>query len=163
MPPSDQPRRSTSVPMTDVCINSSKLRVGDWILIRFPHEETGANRKLSRPWYGPFRISSIEQSNIIANKVYFPQEESIRVHMSRVHKIKDFPAGFYWYGGNRRGPGQFPRWSTDLEQQVTQTDVDEPLYPEWMESVTDANEQSPTPRYHLRSRDSSKTVRDEQP
>ena len=142
---------------------SPKLRVGDWILIRFPHEETGANRKLSRPWYGPFRISSIEQSNIIANKVYFPQEEPIRVHMSRVHKINDFPAGFYWYGGNRLGPGRFPRWITDLEQQVTHTDVDEPLYPEWMESVTDANEQSPTSRYHLRSRDSSKTVRDEQP
>ena len=140
-----------------------KLRVGDWILIRFPHEEAGANHKLSQPWYGPFRIVSIQQINIIANKVYFPQEEPIRVHMSRVHKIYDFPAGFYWYGGNPLGPGRFPRWITELEQQVTQSDVDKPLYPEWMESVTDAIKQSPTPRYHLCSRDSSQTVRDEQP
>ena len=25
-------------------------QVGDWVLIRFPQEESGANRKLSRPW-----------------------------------------------------------------------------------------------------------------
>ena len=65
---------------------SLKLQVGDWVLIHFPHEEAGANCKLSQPWYGPFWIVSIQQSNIIANKVYFPQEEPIRVHMSRVHK-----------------------------------------------------------------------------
>ena len=30
------------------------LRVGDWVLVRFPYEETGKNRKLSQPWHGPY-------------------------------------------------------------------------------------------------------------
>ena len=36
----------------------SKLKVGDWILIHFPQEETGKHRKLSRPWHRPYRIIS---------------------------------------------------------------------------------------------------------
>ena len=53
------------------------VRLGDWILIRFPHEETGAKRKLSRPWHRPYRITSIEQPDGTAIKVYFPQEQAI--------------------------------------------------------------------------------------
>ena len=30
-----------------------RFQVGEWVLIRFPHEESGKNRKLSRPWHGP--------------------------------------------------------------------------------------------------------------
>ena len=33
-----------------------KFRVGDWVFVRYPEEETGKRRKLSRPWYGPFRV-----------------------------------------------------------------------------------------------------------
>ncbi len=33
-----------------------EYRVGDWVLIRFPHVETGKMRKLSQPWHGPFRV-----------------------------------------------------------------------------------------------------------
>ena len=32
------------------------FRVGDWILVRFPQDESGRWRKLSRPWHGPYRI-----------------------------------------------------------------------------------------------------------
>ena len=30
------------------------FKIGEWVLVRFPHEETGRMRKLSRPWHGPF-------------------------------------------------------------------------------------------------------------
>ena len=33
---------------------SPKLKVGDWVLIYFPEDETGKFRKLSRPWHGPY-------------------------------------------------------------------------------------------------------------
>ena len=91
------------------------VRLGDWILIRFPHEETGAKRKLSQPCHGPYRITSIEQPDVTAIKVYFPQEEAIRVHMSRVRKApREFPAGFYWYGGQRMNHGKYPSWLDDI-------------------------------------------------
>ena len=43
--------------------------------------------------------------------VYFPQDGQIRVHQSRVCLCpQDFPAGYYWYGGKRKGPGCPPKW-----------------------------------------------------
>ena len=37
-----------------------KYRIGDWDLVRFPNEESGKQRKLSRPWHGPYQ-SPIQQ------------------------------------------------------------------------------------------------------
>ncbi len=45
-------------------------KVGEWILIRFPQEESGANRKLSRPWHGPYRIVTSNETGVVATKVH---------------------------------------------------------------------------------------------
>ena len=93
----------------------SSYRVGEWILIRFPHEESGRLRKLSRPWHGPYRVVENREADIVAVKVYFPEEKQIQVHQSRVCRCScRFPAGYYWYGGNRRGPGRPPHWVQQL-------------------------------------------------
>ena len=52
-------------------------KVGDWILIRFPQEESGRNRKLSQPWHGPFRVVSCADPDVTAVKVYRPQDGQI--------------------------------------------------------------------------------------
>ena len=31
-----------------------RYRLGDWVLVRFPQDESGKNRKLSRPWLEPY-------------------------------------------------------------------------------------------------------------
>ena len=51
-----------------------KYRVGDWVLIRFPSEETGRFRKLLRPWHRPDRITSCDDTCVQAVKVYFPDQ-----------------------------------------------------------------------------------------
>ena len=90
-------------------------RVGDWVLIRFPSEETGRFRKLSRPWHGPYRVASCNNTNVTAVKVYFPREDPIQVHQLRVKPCpRGFTAGFYWYGSKRKGPGRPPRWVKDV-------------------------------------------------
>ena len=43
----------------------------DWIFIEFLHEKPG---KLSKPWYGPYRILMCNDPDIMACKVYFPEE-----------------------------------------------------------------------------------------
>ena len=48
--------------------------MGEWVLIRFPHEETGRLRKLSRPWHGPYKITEENDPDVTAVKVYFPEE-----------------------------------------------------------------------------------------
>ena len=91
------------------------LQVGDWVLVKFPHEEVGKNRKLSRPWHGPYRIVSRDDPDVTVVKVYSPQDKPIRVHMSRVTPCPSaFPAGYYWYGTRRHSPGRPPKWVQKL-------------------------------------------------
>ena len=102
--------------------------IGDWVMIRFPSEETGRLRKLSRPWHGPYRVTSCNATNVTAVKVYFPREDPIQVHQLRVKPCPPgFTAGFYWYGTKQRGPGRPPRWVCDIltgeESPATATDV----------------------------------------
>ena len=59
-------------------------QVGDWVLIRFPPEETGRQRKLSKPWYGPYQVTAVTETGVTAAKVYSPQDGTISVHASRV-------------------------------------------------------------------------------
>ena len=87
----------------------SKLKVGDWVLIHFPQEETGTQRKLSRPWHDPYRVISREDPDITAVKIHFTSDPPIQVHQSRVNKCPpSMPNDFYWYGGKRSKPGRPP-------------------------------------------------------
>ena len=52
-----------------------RFKVGDWVLIYFPHEESGKNRKLSNPWHRPYRIILREDPTVSGTKVYFPQHD----------------------------------------------------------------------------------------
>ena len=89
---------------------SPKLRVGDWVLIYFPEDETGKLRKLSRPWHGPYRIVDRNDPDISAKKLFFPEDPVIQVHQSRVQKCpSSFPKDFYWYGGKRSKAGRPPK------------------------------------------------------
>ena len=56
---------------------SIQYSVGDWVLVKFPHEETTRLGKLSRPWHGPYRVVAVNDPDITVVKVYFPQAKSI--------------------------------------------------------------------------------------
>ena len=59
------------------------------MLIWFHSEETGKFRKLSRPWHGPYRVTSCNETNITAAKIYFPREDPIQVHKLRVKQFSN--------------------------------------------------------------------------
>ena len=99
--------------------------VGQWVLVRFPADESGKNQKLSRPWHGPYCVTSVKDPDVSVVKVYFPQEKQIMIHQSRVkHCPVNFPAGFYWYGGKQKAQGRTPMWVQDLlaGSEMNQTD-----------------------------------------
>ena len=103
-----------------------RYQVGDWVLLRFPSEEAGKQRKLSRPWHGPYRVMAADDTNVTALKVYFPREDTIKVHQSRVKPCPGgFMAGYYWYGNKRKGPGRPPKWvkATLTGEQMSETDM----------------------------------------
>ena len=117
---------------------TSPLKTGDWVLVRFPQVKTGAARKLSRHWHGPYQITSLTAPTVSVTKVYFPQDQSICVHESQVKQCPDkFPGGFYWYGGKRRRRGRPPRWVCAVLDSVDPTvTASSPT------SVTDHDDQS---------------------
>ena len=100
-----------------------KTNTVDFHLVRFPEEETGKKRKLSRPWYGPFRVISRHDPNLTVQKVYFPEDSPLTVHQLRVCLSYDMlPAGFYWYGAKRRSSGRTPTWLQRMLNAATTTD-----------------------------------------
>ena len=90
--------------------STEKYKEGDWILIRFPHDEVGKQRKLSRPWHGPYRVATSTATGVSATKVYTDDRNPIQVHLHRVTRCPPgFPAGYFWYGSHRKGPGRPPK------------------------------------------------------
>ena len=82
------------------------FRIEDWVLVHFPQDETGSGRKLSRPWHGPYRIVKCDDPNLTVLKVYFPEHGAIQIHQTSVKPCPmGFPAGYYWYGQRKHGPG----------------------------------------------------------
>ena len=63
-----------------------KRAIRDWVFVRFLKEETGKRRKLSRPWYGPFRIVVGQDPNSSVSMVYFPGDRVLTVHQ----RLQDF-------------------------------------------------------------------------
>ena len=86
----------------DQCAKDPTLQVGDWVLVKFPQEESSRLRKLSRPWHGPYRVTSVDLPDVTVTKVYHPDNDSLQVHLARVQPCPPtFPHGFYWYGGSQ--------------------------------------------------------------
>ena len=97
----------------------ASYQVGDWVLVKFPQEESGRCRKLSRPWHGPYRVVTRSDPDVTVTKVYHPQEGNIQVHQSRVNPCPPgFPAGYYWYGARRHSPGRPPKWIKQLLEEA---------------------------------------------
>ena len=112
----------------------TNYQIGDWVFVKFPSEETGKNRKMSRPWRGPFRIIKREDPNLTLTNVYFPQEPGMVVHQLRVCPCPDLlPSGFYWYGSKRRNPGRTPPW---LSRLLSSSFADTPVEPDETEEDT---------------------------
>ena len=61
-------------------LKPSKLRVGEWVLIHFPQDETVKQCKLPRPWHGPYQITSCDNPDTTAIKVFFPGSSIVHLH-----------------------------------------------------------------------------------
>ena len=84
--------------------------------MHFPQEESGALHKLSRPWHGPYPIQRSDGPDATVVKVYFPQDGGIQVHQTQIRHCPGIPAGFYWYGGKRSGPGRPPKGTSNINE-----------------------------------------------
>lgn len=112
------------------------MKIGDWVLVYFPADDSGKQRKLSRPWHGPYRVVSKDDTNITASKVYLPDQKNIKVHQSRVQMCPlNFPAGYHWYGNKRTSPGRPPKWVDQLLARSDGSDTED------LDGMTDSHDQ----------------------
>ena len=143
-------------------------KLGEWILVRFPKEESGRNRKLSRPWHGPYRVISRNDPDLTVSKVYRPQDGTIQIHQSRAMPWpQDIISGYFWYGNRKHSPGRPPKWLNQLnnagaeseDEDVGETSDTSPSQGADAQSHADCSEEttmepqserSPTGRYSLR-------------
>ena len=63
-------------PAYDRMSHTQTYQIGEWVLIRFPHDETGANCNR--------RVTGTTETGVTAVKAYYPDEAPIHVHQSRV-------------------------------------------------------------------------------
>ena len=107
--------------------------------IKYPADETGPNRKLSNSWHGPYRVVARKDPDLMATKVYFPQEEPIQVHQQHVTSSPPaLVAGYYWHGLKKHSSGKVPQWVEKLmkegENNTTQAQVDHTDGPSYEEA-----------------------------
>ena len=66
------------------------------MLIYFAQDETGKHRKLSQPWHGPYRVISRRDPDIVASKIYFPDDASQKESISEVQSpVPDRSCPYY--------------------------------------------------------------------
>ena len=87
------------------------VKLGDRVVVRFRAEETSRDRKIARPWHGPYRVTAVDLPNVSAKPIYASDSSAITVHLDRVRLLPPaFPPGWYYYGGKRH------RLATDSER-----------------------------------------------
>ena len=61
------------------------------------------------------KVLSSNDPDVTVVNVYFPKDNQIQVHQSRVKPCpSETPAGYYWYGKTKKGPGYSPKWVDQL-------------------------------------------------
>ena len=82
--------------------NSPHYRVGDRVMIFMPSETTGKDRKLARPYHGPYRVVSLTATNAEVKLIENPQESSIFVALDRLRKCYPEQSNATWTGRKRK-------------------------------------------------------------
>ena len=72
-------------------------------MVYMPVERTGRNRKLSRPYFGPYRVLKVHPNGLTVRPVDRPNEQSIRVNQDRVSVQKNCLTSHGWGGDALRG------------------------------------------------------------
>ena len=60
------------------------FQAGDRVMVYILYECIGKNRKLSRPYFGPYQVLEVHPNGVTVQPVDRPNDKSIRVNLDRV-------------------------------------------------------------------------------
>ena len=67
-------------------------------MVFMPSETTGKDRKLARPYHGPYRVVSLTATNAEVKLIENPKESSIFVALDRLRKCYPEQSNATWTG-----------------------------------------------------------------
>ena len=77
------------------------MHVGDRVMVYRPHETTGKQRKLARPYFGPYRVMELHPNGVTVRPVDKPKDPTIRVNIDRVTLCPQELPNTSWLGPKR--------------------------------------------------------------
>ena len=80
-----------------------QYKVGDRVMVYMPQEVSGKDRKLARPFHGPFRIINLTPTNAEVQLVEKPEESPLFIAIDRLRKCYMEMSDESWTGRQRRG------------------------------------------------------------
>ena len=73
-----------------------KFTIGNWVFLFKPAEKIGENRKLARPYHGPYRIVDMSTNTAYVRRVDKPQEEPILVALDCLRGCPEEVPDEFW-------------------------------------------------------------------
>ena len=77
---------------------ATKFKIGDRVMVYMPSETSGKDRKLARPYHGPYRVISLTQTNAEVKLIERPTEPTIFVALNRLRKCYPEQPNDCWLG-----------------------------------------------------------------
>ena len=81
-----------------------KFQVGDRVMVFMPSETVGKNRKLARPYHGPYHVINVTQTNAEVQLIECPSEPSMFVAIDRLRKCYPEQTNDCWLGHKKKIP-----------------------------------------------------------
>ena len=75
-----------------------KFQVGDRVMVFMPSETIGKDRKLARPYHGPYRVINIMPTNAEVQLIQYPSEPTIFVAIDRLRRCYPEQPNDCWLG-----------------------------------------------------------------
>ena len=82
--------------------NENKVRKGDRVMVFMPIETQGRDRKLARPYHGPYRVLNATPTNVEVSLIDKPNDPSIFISLDRVTPCYPELGDCSWTGRKRR-------------------------------------------------------------
>ena len=82
--------------------SENQVQVGDRVMVLMPSELQGKDRKLARPYHGPYRVLSVTPTNVEVRLVDDPKDPPIFVALNRVTKCYSELDDVVWTGPSKR-------------------------------------------------------------
>ena len=86
--------------------NGTTFKTGDRVMVLMPSDTTGKNRKLARPYHGPYRIVNLTATNAEVTLIEYPKDPPIFVAIDRLRRCYLEQSDAAWTGRKRKAVKQ---------------------------------------------------------